>query len=140
MLKARLLLALMFLGAGMPGRVCPAGRIVIFGKNRRTHRAPVAGATVQLEVENHTLLLVTGEGGDFQISNTIHQDRRRCCSNSGYAPQTERLFPNQPRTITLALATNSQRVVVTADRTALALNESADTVRVAFAAGDAADR
>ena len=91
---------------------------------------PIPGATIPLEIANHTLLLVTGQSGDFQVSTKISGPATLVLRIPGYAPRTERLFPNRPRTITLGLATNSERVVVTADRTALALNESADTVRV----------
>ena len=129
-LKARLLLALMFLGLGCMTASAQRAESLYSGKIVGPTAAPVAGATVQLEVENHTLLLVTGEGGDFQISTRFTGPATLLLRIPGYAPQTERLLPNQPRTITLALETNSQRVVVTADRTALALNESADTVRV----------
>ena len=91
---------------------------------------PIVGATIQLEVADHTFLLVTGERGDFQLSTKYSGPATLLLRIPGYAPQTERLLAGQSRTITLALATNSERVVVTADRTALALNESADTVRV----------
>ncbi|HET9099427.1 MAG TPA: TonB-dependent receptor [Acidobacteriaceae bacterium] len=91
---------------------------------------PIPGATIPLEIANHTLLLVTGRSGDFQVSTKISGPATLVLRIPGYAPRKERLFPNRPRTITLGLATNSERVVVTADRTALALNESADTVRV----------
>ncbi len=91
---------------------------------------PIVGATIQLEILQHTLLLVSDESGDFQVSTKLNGPATLVLKIPGYAPLTERLLPNLPRTITLALATNAQRVVVTADRTALALNQSADTVRV----------
>jgi outer membrane receptor protein involved in Fe transport len=91
---------------------------------------PVAGATVQLEVGDRTLLLVTGEQGDFLVTTKLKGPATVVLRVPGYAPLEERIFPNQPRTVALTLATNSQRVVVTAGRTALALNESANTVRV----------
>jgi outer membrane receptor protein involved in Fe transport len=91
---------------------------------------PIAGATIQLEISNHTLLQVSGEHGEFQVVTKLSGPATLVLKIQGYAPRTDRLLPNQPRDIRLALATNYERVVVTADRTALALNESADTVRV----------
>ena len=130
MLKARLLLVAMFLGVGCLAASAQHAASLYSGKVVGPTAQPVVGATLQLEIANHTLLLVTGELGDFQVSTKPSGPGTLVLKIPGYAPQTERLLPNQPRTITLALATNSQRVVVTADRTALALNESADTVRV----------
>jgi outer membrane receptor protein involved in Fe transport len=128
--KARLLLACMFLGVGWLFAYAQPPASLYSGTIVGPTGEPVVGATLQLEIANHTLLLVTGERGDFQVSTKLSGPATLVLKVPGYAPQTERLLPNQPRTITLALATNSERVVVTADRTALALNESADTVRV----------
>lgn len=91
---------------------------------------PVAGATVQLEVGNRTLLLITGADGDFQLSTVLTGPARLILRVPDYAPLEQAILPNQPAHIHLALATNIQRVVVTASRTALALNKSAYTVRV----------
>jgi outer membrane receptor protein involved in Fe transport len=129
-LKARLLVAVVFFGVGWLLADAQPPASLYSGKIVGPTAAPVAGATIQLEIANHTLLLVTGERGDFQVSTKLSGPATLVIKVPGYAPQTERLLPNQPLTITLALATNSERVVVTADRTALALNESADTVRV----------
>jgi outer membrane receptor protein involved in Fe transport len=129
-LKAKWLLAVMILVAGTTLATAQQAVSLYSGKVVGPTAAPVVGATLQLEIENHTLLLVTGELGDFQVSTKLTGPATLVLKVPGYAPATERLLPNQPRTITLALATNSERVVVTADRTALALNESANTVRV----------
>ncbi len=130
MLKAKLLLVVMFLGAGCLAASAQHATSLYSGTIVGPTAAPIVGATIQLQIADHTLLLVTGERGDFQVSTKLSGPATLLLKIPGYAPQTERLLPNQPRTITLALATNSERVVVTADRTALALNESADTVRV----------
>ena len=130
MLKAKLLLAWMFFGVGWLVAYAQQTSSLYSGKIVGPTAQPIAGATIPLEISNHTLLLVTGERGDFQVSTKLSGPATLVLKIPGYAPRTERLLPNQPRTITLALATNSERVVVTADRTALALNESADTVRV----------
>ena len=120
----------MFLGAGCLAASAQQASSLYSGKIVGPTAKPIAGATIPLEIANHTLLVVTGERGDFQVSTKLSGPATLVLKIPGYAPRTERLLPNQPRTITLALATNSERVVVTADRTALTLNESADTVRV----------
>ncbi|HTU52045.1 MAG TPA: TonB-dependent receptor plug domain-containing protein, partial [Acidobacteriaceae bacterium] len=130
MLKAKLLLVAMILGLGCVAASTHPALSFYSGTIVGPTAQPVVGATIQLEIADHTLLLVTGERGDFQVSTKLSGPATLVLKIPGYAPQTERLLPSQPRTITLALATNSERVVVTADRTALALNESADTVRV----------
>ncbi len=130
MLKARFLLTVLFLAIGCMSAPAQQAASLYSGRIVGPTSEPVAGATIQLQIASRTLLLVTGEHGDFQVSTRFSGPATLILKIPGYAPQTERLLPNQPQTMTLALATNSQRVVVTADRTALALNESADTVRV----------
>ncbi len=130
MLKARLLLFAMLLGAGCLAASAQPAASLYSGTIVGPTAQPIVGATIQLEIANHTLLLVTGERGDFQVSTKLSGPATLVLKIPGYAPMTERLLPSQPRTLTVALATNSERVVVTADRTALALSESADTVRV----------
>ncbi|MGB8477220.1 MAG: TonB-dependent receptor [Acidobacteriaceae bacterium] len=130
MFKAKLLLAWLFFGVGCLAASALQAASLYSGKIVGPTAEPIAGATIPLEISSHTLLLVTGERGEFQVSTKLSGSATLVLKIPGYAPRTERLLPNQPRTITLALATNSERVVVTADRTALALNESADTVRV----------
>ncbi|HZC44376.1 MAG TPA: TonB-dependent receptor [Acidobacteriaceae bacterium] len=120
----------MFLGGGCLIACAQQAASLYSGRIVGPTGAPIVGATIQLEVANHTLLLVTGDRGDFQVSTKLSGPATLVLKIQGYAPQTERLLPNQPRIINLTLATNSQRVVVTADRTSLALNESANTVRV----------
>jgi outer membrane receptor protein involved in Fe transport len=129
-LKASFLLIAIFVGMGCLAASAQPAASLYSGTVVGPTGEPVVGATLQLEIANHTLLLVTGQRGDFQLSTKLSGPATLVLKVPGYAPQTERLLPNQPRTITLALATNSERVVVTADRTALALNESANTVRV----------
>ncbi len=90
----------------------------------------VVGATVQLQIGDHTLSLVTGPAGDFRATTALTGPATLVLKVPGYAPLQQNISPDQPQAVHLALATNSQRVVVTASRTALALNESANTVRV----------
>lgn len=130
MLKARLILVAMVLGVGCLTVSAQQTASLYSGKIVGPTAQPIAGATIQLEISDHTLLLVSGERGDFQVATKLSGPATLVLKIPGYAPRTERLLPNQPQTIALGLATNAQRVVVTADRTALALNESADTVRV----------
>lgn len=130
MLRTKLLLAAIFFEGICLVALAQRPSSVYSGKIVGPTAQPVVGATVQLEIQDHTLLLVTGEQGDFQVSTKWNGPATLVLKVPGYAPLTQRILPNQPRTITLALATNSQRVIVTASRTALALNESADTVRV----------
>lgn len=129
-LKARMLVAAMFFSVVCLVALAQQPASVYSGKIAGPTATPIAGATIQLEVGNRTLLLVTGEQGDFRVSTKLTGPATLVLKVPGYAPRTERILPNQLRTISLTLATNSERVVVTADRTALALNESADTVRV----------
>lgn len=129
-LRTKLLVAAMFFGGVCLVAFAQRPMSVYSGKIVGPTAQPVAGATIQLEIESRTLLLVTGEQGDFQVSTRLSGPATLVLKLPGYAPLIQRILPNQPRTIALALATNSQRVVVTASRTALALNESADTVRV----------
>jgi outer membrane receptor protein involved in Fe transport len=129
-LKARLLFVAMILGVGCLTASAQQTVSLYSGKIVGPTAEPIVGATIQLEIADHTLLLVSGDRGDFQVSTKLSGPATLVLKIPGYAPRTEPLLPNQPRTITLALATNAQRVVVTADRTALALNESANTVRV----------
>ena len=138
-LKARLLLVVMFLGVACLAASAQHATSFYSGTIVGPTAAPIVGATVQLQIADHTLLLVTGErvisGLDkiVRAGHTDSQDSRICSA-------TERLLPSQPRTITLSLATNSERVVVTADRTALALNRVRRYGSSGFAAGITADR
>lgn len=93
-------------------------------------RQPLAGATIQLAVGNHSLLAVTDAHGDFDIATSYQGTSILSIRVPGFAPLQQHIAPNQRVQLTLAPATNIQRVVVTASRTALALNDSANTVRV----------
>lgn len=94
-----------------------------------THK-PVAGAAIQLQIADRTLLLVTGANGDFQVSTRLAGPATLLLKIPGYAPLEEKISSGQPLRVILVPATNIQRVVVTAGRTALALDQSANTVRV----------
>ena len=130
MLRVRLLLAALFFGVLCPVALAQQATSVYSGQVVGPSGHPVVGATVQLQVGDRILLLVTGIQGDFQTSTRLMGPATLVLKVPGYAPRKERSLPTQPHTGNLTLATNSERVVVTADRTALALNESADTVRV----------
>ncbi|MHB1935923.1 MAG: TonB-dependent receptor [Acidobacteriaceae bacterium] len=130
MLRAKLLLIAILLQGICLVVSAQQAASVYSGKIVGSSGHPVVGATVQLQIGNRTLLLVTGDQGNFQASTKFTGPATLLLKVPGYAPRTERILPNQPHTVNLTLATNSERVVVTADRTALALNESADTVRV----------
>ncbi len=130
MLRVRLLLAALFFGVLCPVALAQQATSVYSGQVVGPSGHPVVGATVQLQVGDRILLLVTGIQGDFQTSTRLMGPATLVLKVPGYAPRKESILPNQPHTVNLTLATNSERVVVTADRTALALNESADTVRV----------
>lgn len=130
MLRVRLLLVALLFGVLCPVALAQQATSVYSGQVVGPSGHPVVGATVQLQVGDRILLLVTGIQGDFQTSTRLMGPATLVLKVPGYAPRKERILPNQPHTVNLTLATNSERVVVTADRTALALNESADTVRV----------
>ncbi len=93
-------------------------------------RQPVAGATIQLAVGNHSLQAVTDAKGDFDVATRYEGPSTLSIRVPGFAPLLQHMLPNQRLQLKLAPATNIQRVVVTASRTALALNDSANTVRV----------
>jgi outer membrane cobalamin receptor len=128
--KTRLLLAAILLpllclvSFAQPEKVRYAGQVL------GPANLPVAGVTVQLEVGNRTLLLVTGADGDFQISTALAGPATLVLKVPGYAPLRQNILSNQPLQVRLELATYTQRVVVTANRTALAVDESANTVRI----------
>ena len=131
MLKARLLLVAMFLEVGCLAASAQHAASLYSGKVVGPTAQPVVGATHPTGNRQITPCCWSPASEEtFRFPPNCPGPATLVLKIPGYAPQTERLLPNQPRTITLALATNSQRVVVTADRTALALNESADTVRV----------
>ncbi|MGH9617941.1 MAG: TonB-dependent receptor [Acidobacteriaceae bacterium] len=129
-LKTRLCLISLALGCACLVAFAQQPASVYSGKIVGPTAQPIAGATVQLEIGNRTLLLVTGAQGDFQASTFPLGPATLIVKVPDYAPYMQPIQPNQPETIALSLATNSQRIVVTADRTPIALNESANTVRV----------
>lgn len=130
MLRARLLSIVLFLGGLCLVSFAQPSTRIYSGNVVGPTNQPVVGATVQLQIGAHTLLLVTGAAGEFHVSTALTGPATLVLKVPGYAPLQQNISPSQPQPIRLALATNSQRVVVTAGRTALALNESADTVRV----------
>jgi len=91
---------------------------------------PIAGVTLQLSIGEHSLQVVTDSAGAFQINSSFDGLAQVKVRVPGYAPLQEVILPEQLLSITLETATNVQRVVVTASRTALSLDDSANTVRV----------
>lgn len=130
MLRTRLLLAVLLLQGLSTISFAQQSKSVYSGQILGPANHPVAGATVQLQIAKRTLLLVTADNGDFRAATASAAPAILILKVPGYAPLRQTILPNRPQTIRLALATNTQRVVVTASRTALALNESANSVRV----------
>ena len=91
---------------------------------------PVVGASLQLQVGNRTLQAVTDSNGGFNIGTRLSGNAVVTIRVPGYAPFQQSIAADHPLSLNLAPATNVQRVVVTASRTALALDESANTVVV----------
>jgi len=90
----------------------------------------MAGASLELQIGKHTLQAVTDSSGDFNVSTRLTGPAAVTIRVAGYAPFQQNIPPGQAVPLKLAPATNVQRVVVTASRTALALDQSANTVRV----------
>ncbi len=91
---------------------------------------PIAGANLQLEIGSHTLQAVTSADGDFSISTTLNGQAILKIQAAGFAPLQQAILPSQPLDLKLALATNVQQVAVTATRTPLAIDESANAVQI----------
>jgi outer membrane cobalamin receptor len=89
---------------------------------------PVSGARLQLQIGNRTLQAVTDASGDFNIASRSTGPAAVTIRLAGYAPFHQTITPEQTSSLQLAPATNIERVVVTASRTALSLDESANTV------------
>ncbi len=91
---------------------------------------PVAGAGLQLEIGNHSLQAVTTADGGFSISASARGHAVIRIRAAGFAPFEATISPSQPAQLYLALATDIQRVVVTASRTPLSMGQSANAVQV----------
>lgn len=91
---------------------------------------PISGATVHLAIGQHALQTVTGASGRFDLATHFTGAATLSLRVSGFAPLQQSILPGNPVRITLAPASYTQRVVVTASRTALALDESANAVQV----------
>lgn len=91
---------------------------------------PVAGVTVRLTVGQRSLQAVTGPDGRFNFSADFSGSALLTVQAPGFAPLQQRIVAGKAAHLQLAPATNVQRVVVTASRTALALDESANAVQV----------
>jgi outer membrane receptor protein involved in Fe transport len=88
-----------------------------------THQ-PVAGASVSLQVGRHVLQTVADANGSFSLATNLSGMAVITIKAPGFAPLQQAIFPAQPLHATLQLATNTQRVVVTASRTLLSLEDS----------------
>lgn len=91
---------------------------------------PVAGANLQIAIGNRTVRAITGADGGFRVVTSYDGPAVVKILLSGFAPFQQTVMPDYPAQLTLALATNMQRVVVTASRTPLALDASANAVQV----------
>ena len=91
---------------------------------------PVAGASVLLEIRQHSLQAITNAEGKFLFSTGFSGSARITVRADGFAPFEQTVLPSQPIHATLSVATDVQRVVVTASRTLLPLEDSPNTVRV----------
>ncbi len=90
----------------------------------------IAGANVQLEIGNHGSAAVTDADGGFRIPASTGGAATVRVSAAGFAPYQQTIVPSQTVELRLTLATNVQRVVVTANRTPLSIGESANAVQV----------
>lgn len=90
----------------------------------------LGGIDIQLEIEGHSLSAVSGTHGDFRITTKLSGPVVVKILIPGFAPFQGTVLPDRPARLNLALSTNVERVVVTADRTPLALDSSANIVRV----------
>ncbi len=91
---------------------------------------PVAGANLQLNIGAHSLQAVSADDGGFQFSTGIEGAAVLQVRAAGFAPFRQTIPASQPVRLRLSLATDVQRVVVTASKTPMALDESANAVQV----------
>jgi outer membrane receptor protein involved in Fe transport len=91
---------------------------------------PVAGADLQLNIGSHSLQAVTADDGGFRFSTAVEGPAVLRIRAAGFAPFQLTILSSEPMRLNLKLATDVQRVVVTASRTPLALDESANAVQV----------
>ena len=130
MQRTRLILAVLSVHLLCLASVAQSARAHYSGVLLGPTNQPIVGATIQIEVGNHNLDALTGAEGKFDIATIYTGQSTLNIRVPGFAPLQQNILPNRPLQLKLAPATNIQRVVVTASRTALALNESANTVRV----------
>ncbi len=91
---------------------------------------PVAGASIQLEIEGHAIHTTSGSDGAFRIFASADGKAIISINAEGFAPMRQNIVSSQFSLLRLALATNLQKIVVTADRTPLAVDESVNAVQV----------
>ncbi|HET9086562.1 MAG TPA: TonB-dependent receptor [Acidobacteriaceae bacterium] len=91
---------------------------------------PVPHAMLQVQIGNRTLQAVTDSSGTFDIATPLTGPAIVSIRIAGYAPFQQKISAAHSVPLQLAAPSNVQRVVVTASRTALALDQSANTVRV----------
>lgn len=90
----------------------------------------LTGVNVQLEIGSHVLRAVTGMHGEFRIATEFNGPAAVKILMPGFVPFQRTIPPDRPAQLDLALSTSVERVVVTADRTPLALDSSANIVHV----------
>jgi len=91
---------------------------------------PVAGANVRLQIDGHTLQAISADDGGFLFSTRLHGPAAVQVRAAGFAPLRHGISRSQPVRLTLSLAAAWQRVVVTASKTPMALDQSANAVQV----------
>ncbi|MEO8725367.1 MAG: TonB-dependent receptor plug domain-containing protein, partial [Acidobacteriaceae bacterium] len=90
---------------------------------------PVAGADVQLTISGQTLHAESGIDGSFAISTALNGPATVEARAAGFALLRQSMVPSHPARLTLTFATEEQRIVVTASRTPLELDQSANAVQ-----------
>lgn len=83
-----------------------------------------------LEIGNYSMQTSTDQTGNFSLSTTRSGAATLVVRAENFASAQQPISPSQPVRVALSLATDVQRVVVTASRTLLPLEDSPNTVRV----------
>ncbi len=120
------LIPLVCFGQGTPSRV---SNNIYSGEITGPASRPIAGAKIQLEIAGHTLQTNSDEDGNFRIFTPLGAAATLEVRAAGFALLRQTIFPSNPVRLTLAVATETQRIVVTASKTPLALDQSANAVQ-----------
>ncbi|MEO6830111.1 MAG: carboxypeptidase regulatory-like domain-containing protein, partial [Acidobacteriaceae bacterium] len=90
---------------------------------------PVAGADIRLEIAGHTLRTASDNSGDFVISTPLSGPAAVEIHAAGFDVLRKGIAASRPAQLKLMLATDVQRIVVTASKTPMALDQSASAVQ-----------